>query len=306
MLYLLAIFLTPLSFLVMKKWGQFVFSLLFEVLVIAGLVLGVIPGIFLWIIHVIWAVSVINSYKQQKMTGQILDAVQGEKEIAPDKAGFKLKARHLFAVLGVVLLGNFVDSYIETAAFEKRMETPAVDFSEPNNLDELYTQYLNRDDDPTFWKKFSAVKDDSVKSCGQYLIGNNEAIRQQVTYWEDADFRVYRGRQFSKLPLNPAMYRLTHGGIRNFNPRGSGSISTAISLMDDDGDIVKYNSAFGFEYLVPFTVDDEAKTIWSDCQLVDITGAKDTRTFMEEGQKGRVSKTKIMALYGNTTKWRPQ
>ena len=80
MLYFLAVFATPLAFLFMKKWVQFVFSMIFACFVIAGLIMGVVPGILLWIIHIVWAVMVINSQKQQKMHGEMLSALQESKE----------------------------------------------------------------------------------------------------------------------------------------------------------------------------------------------------------------------------------
>jgi tetrahydromethanopterin S-methyltransferase subunit E len=77
MLYLLAIFISPLALLLVGKWFQAILNLVLYVLAIVLVVTYVFAfiGVGVWLAAVIHAVLAINSHKSDKRHQALLDAV---------------------------------------------------------------------------------------------------------------------------------------------------------------------------------------------------------------------------------------
>ncbi len=79
MIYLLAIFISPLALLLTGKWFQAIINLVFYVVAIVLWVTIIFAwgGFVVWAIGVLHAVLAINSHKADKRNQALIDAVKG-------------------------------------------------------------------------------------------------------------------------------------------------------------------------------------------------------------------------------------
>ena len=79
MLYLIALFISPLALLLAVKPFQAVINFVIYVFAFIGLFVFIFPGIILWAIGVIHAFAVISSKNADQRAQKIVDAIRREQ-----------------------------------------------------------------------------------------------------------------------------------------------------------------------------------------------------------------------------------
>ena len=78
MLYLIAMFISPLALLLAGKPFQAALNLVIYVLAFVGLIIFIAPGVILWLIGAVHAFAVISSKKADQRASKIVKAIQRE------------------------------------------------------------------------------------------------------------------------------------------------------------------------------------------------------------------------------------
>ncbi len=80
MLYLIALFISPLALLLAGKPFQAIINLFIYILAIVGLLFFFIPGVILWLIGVAHAFPVISGKKADQRARKIVDALERKQK----------------------------------------------------------------------------------------------------------------------------------------------------------------------------------------------------------------------------------